>query len=57
MLGAAINVTQITPLGDHLDDHAVKGFGYGVPLKIDYRTEDQRTHNAVLHTMSLTVRT
>jgi len=52
VLGAAINVTRITPLGDHLDDHAVKGFGYGIPLKIDYCTEDRRTRSAVLHTMS-----
>jgi Phosphotransferase enzyme family len=50
--GEAVKVIALTMLGQDRDEKAVKGYGYGVPVRVDYETADRQRHSAVLHTMS-----
>ena len=49
--GNDIVIDSITPLGG-LADNQVKGFGYGTPLRVDYKIPGGAKRTAVLHTMS-----
>ena len=50
--GEAVHVLRLTVLGQDIESKSVKGYGYGVPIRVDYQTADLRPHIAVLHTMS-----
>ena len=51
LLGKDIIVDAIVPLGGP-GEGEVKGFGYGTPLRVDYKIPGQAKKSAVLHTMS-----
>jgi phosphotransferase family enzyme len=51
LLGKDLIVLSVTPL-DKRAETAVKGFGYGTPLRIEYELADGAKRAAVLHTMS-----
>jgi len=51
LLGNNIVVEGVVPLGGPADS-LTKGFGYGTPLRVDYKIPGQATQSAVLHTMS-----
>jgi len=48
VLGAEVRVLELRRLGEPEEG---KGFGYGVPLRVDYETSDGRSTSTVLHTM------
>src|SRR5579863_3544534 len=48
VLAEEIRVTGLCPLGEPEEG---KGFGYGVPVRVDYETAEGRRESAVLHTM------
>ncbi len=50
--GQAVTVLSLAILGQDRESASVKGYGYGVPIRVDYRTADRQLHTAVLHTMS-----
>lgn len=52
VLGAPVRVLQMTILGGGAQSRDVKGYGYGVPVKVDYRTAGGDCRTAVLHTMT-----
>ncbi len=49
VLGPGVTLLDLTPLDAAKD---VKGFGYGVPVRVDYQTAGRERRSAVLHTMS-----
>lgn len=49
VLGSTVRVLALKPLGAPEEG---KGFGYGVPLEIEYETAEGRRDRAVLHTMA-----
>lgn len=51
LLGNNIVVEGVIPLGGPADSLA-KGFGYGTPLRVDYKIPGRKKQSAVLHTMS-----
>ena len=52
LLGKEIHLLDLCPLGDpHNYDHG-KSYGYGTPIRIDYRIGQGTRRSAVLHTMS-----
>jgi phosphotransferase family enzyme len=51
LLGNDIRVLSLSPLGSPSNEQ-VKGFGYGVPVRIDYQTGNNERRSVVLHTMS-----
>jgi hypothetical protein len=48
-LGRGVTLLELAPLDGAKD---VKGFGYGVPVRVDYQTAAGERSSAVLHTMS-----
>lgn len=50
LFGKGVKVLALTRLGDP-EDKLTKGFGYGVPVRVDYESAGERK-KAVLHTMS-----
>ena len=50
--GPRATVEAVTRLGRTPKDEAGKAYGYGVPLRIDYRLDGGESRSAVLHTMS-----
>lgn len=52
ILGRGIRVTGVSVLGQEVRDKSLKGYGYGVPVRVDYETADHQPHIVVLHTMS-----
>lgn len=50
--GEAVRVIALAILGQEREEKSVKGYGYGLPVRVDYQTADGRRHSAVLHTMS-----
>ena len=52
VLGKQITVLRLAPLGRPPEDKALKGYGYGTPMQVDYQGVDHRRQRAVLHTMS-----
>jgi hypothetical protein len=52
VLGKPVNVLNVVTLGGSSSGTDIKGYGYGVPVRIDYRVPDQAPNAAVLHTMT-----
>lgn len=50
--GEATTVLSLTILGQETEGKSGKGYGYGVPVRVDYQTAGDQRHTAVLHTMS-----
>lgn len=51
VFGKSAKVIRISALGDSPETAAIKSYGYGVPVRIDY-TLAGKHHTAVLHTLS-----
>src|SRR5512138_2348025 len=51
VLGMPVRIAAISPLGETVRTGAVKGYGYGVPLLIDYEAAGE-TRRAVIETTS-----
>lgn len=54
LLGRPVEVLQLTPLGNlpEAPSGDAKGYGYGVPIRIDFQAAGCPRRSAVLHTMS-----
>lgn len=52
LLGKDIELFGLTHLGEPPDEGLGKSYGYGAPLRVDYRAVDGTLQSAVLHTMS-----
>lgn len=52
LFGAPIKVCSLSTLGGERKNGDVKGYGYGVPVKVDFRTASGERRTTVLHTMS-----
>lgn len=52
ILGTEVTVLGMTTLGKTRSDTETKGYGYGIPVRIDYRAGDGERKSAVLHTIS-----
>jgi hypothetical protein len=52
VLGKPVRVIRLATLGGSEQDTSVKGHGYGVPVRVDYRAAGEETRSAVLHTLS-----
>lgn len=51
VLDAPVAVLNMVILGDH-QTKDVKGYGYGVPLRVDFQVNGHNCRSAVLHTMT-----
>lgn len=51
VLRKPVTVVALAPLGETLEETSIKGYGYGIPIQIDYET-DGRRDRLVLHTLS-----
>ena len=52
LLAKPVEVLRLTTLGAERGRTDVKGYGYGVPVKVDFRIDKSESRTAVLHTMS-----
>lgn len=52
LLGSDIVILSLTPLGEPASKASGKSYGYGTPIRIDYRSVKGGLRSAVLHTMS-----
>ncbi len=52
VLGAPVSVSGMTVLGGDRESKDVKGYGYGVPVKVEFRVNGGECRTAVLHTMT-----
>ena len=52
VFGAPVTVTNMAILGRARDSKDLKGYGYGVPLKVEFRIGGMEGRTAVLHTMT-----
>ena len=50
LLGQPVQVIGLSPLGEPLQAGAIKGYGYGEPVQVEYEVSGQR-HRAVVETM------
>ena len=51
LLGQPVHILGLGPLGEPLQADAIKGYGYGVPVLVEYEVSGQR-HRLVLESMS-----
>ncbi|HTA44406.1 MAG TPA: aminoglycoside phosphotransferase family protein [Bryobacteraceae bacterium] len=51
VLKEQVTVDQLEPLGEPRGGTDTKGFGYGTPVRVDYRTAGGESRSAVIHTM------
>jgi len=51
LLGRPVQILGLGPLGEPLQPGTLKGYGYGVPIQVEYEVSGQR-HRAVLETIS-----
>lgn len=51
LLGRPVQILGLGPLGEPLQPGTLKGYGYGVPIQVDYEVSGQR-HRVVLETIS-----
>lgn len=51
LFGAPASVLNMTILGGDREHNDVKGYGYGIPLKVDFQIDRFERRTAVLHTM------
>jgi hypothetical protein len=47
-----VSVLQMAPLGERIGRESIKTYGYGKPIRVDYRVADGDTRSVVFHTMS-----
>jgi hypothetical protein len=52
VFGEQITIVDVATLGRGPESEPLKGYGYGTPIRVDYKSADQRRCSAVLHTMS-----
>jgi len=52
VFGTQVDVLSLVGLGGSLPGKDIKGYGYGTPIRVDYRAAGQEPKIAVLHTMS-----
>jgi hypothetical protein len=52
LLGGHVTVVQMTPIGEVPAGDSIKTYGYGKPIRVDYRIAGQPVQSAVLHTTS-----
>lgn len=52
VLGAPVTVLGTAVLGADRESRDVKGYGYGVPLRVDFRRDGGECQTVVLHTMT-----
>jgi hypothetical protein len=52
VVGAPVTVLGMVTLGDGHESTDVKGYGYGVPLKVDFQVNGRNYRTAVLHTLT-----
>ena len=52
LLGKDIVLRGLMHLGEPPDEALRKGYGYGTPIRVDYRAANGEDRSAVLHTMS-----
>lgn len=52
VLGEQVIVLKVTTLGNSTEHAALKEYGYGTPVRIDYEAADHKRHSVVLHTIS-----
>src|SRR5579864_1938064 len=52
LLGEQVAVIGMSVLGGDRESKDVKGFGYGVPLRVDLRVDGHRRRTVVIHTMT-----
>src|SRR3972149_6717551 len=51
LLGKPVKILGLAPLGQPLQAGLVKGYGYGVPIQVEYEASGLR-HRAVMETIS-----
>ena len=51
LLGGPVRVVALSPLGEPLQPGGLKGYGYGVPIQVEYESAGRR-HQAVIETIS-----
>ena len=51
LLEKPVTVLGLAALGDEPKDKAVKGYGYGTPVRVDYQPAGEQRETAVIHTM------
>lgn len=52
VLEEPVTVRKMLVLGNELNSKDVKGYGYGVPVRVDFQVNGGEARSAVLHTMS-----
>lgn len=52
LLHQDVSVVALTTLGQEVTDKSVKGYGYGTPIRVEYRTGGQQRKRVVLRTIS-----
>jgi len=52
VLGTEVEVLRLVTLGGSAPGSDVKGYGYGTPVRVDYRVTGQESRSSVLHTMT-----
>lgn len=50
LVGQPVHVIGLSPLGEPLQAGAIKGYGYGVPIQVEYEVSGKR-HRAVVETI------
>jgi hypothetical protein len=51
LLRQPVTIEGLVPLGHGPADTEVKGYGYGIPIRVDYSTAGGEKRSAVIHTM------
>lgn len=52
LMGEQVRLLDVVVLGHSPQQEALKGYGYGTPIRVDYELADHQHHSAVLHTIS-----
>jgi Phosphotransferase enzyme family len=52
LIGAPVTLLKMAILGGNRESKDLKGYGYGVPLKLDFLVDGHEHRTAVLHTMT-----
>jgi hypothetical protein len=52
LLGEQVTLLDVVTLGRFAEHKALKEYGYGTPIRVDYQVADHRRQSVVLHTIS-----
>jgi hypothetical protein len=52
LLGEPVTILKVVTLGDATEHRALKEYGYGTPVRLDYEVAGHQRHSAALHTIS-----